>query len=61
MADITKDGKPSVLKIEYASGDEESVKNALNQSQTMGTVTMTDDTDVFLVPAPSADPRGHFA
>lgn len=28
------------------------------QSDAMGTVTITDTKDIFLVPSPSADPRG---
>jgi len=64
MADITKDAKPSemtVERFEYLSSDEEHSKDGLHQTQTMGTVTITDDKDIYLVPAPSADPRGKFA
>lgn len=60
MADTTKDAKPSevnVERFEYLSTDEES-KDGLHQSQTMGTVAITDDKDIYLIPAPSADPRG---
>lgn len=60
MADTTKDAKPSevnVERFECLSTDEES-KDELYQSQTMGTVAITDDKDIYLIPAPSADPRG---
>ncbi|KAF7455593.1 MFS general substrate transporter [Pyrenophora tritici-repentis] len=60
MTDITKDSKPSeatVERFEYLPSDEEYSKDGLRQTHTMGTVTITDDTDVYLVPSPSADPR----
>lgn len=60
MAQIKKDAKlldVNVERFEYLSSDEES-KNGLKKLQTMGTVTMTEDKDIYLVPAPSADPRG---
>lgn len=63
MAEITKDAKPfdvQVERFEYLSTDEES-KDGLQKLQTMGTVTITDDKDIYLVPAPSADPRGNSA
>lgn len=61
MAEITKDAKLAdvqVERFEYLSSDEES-KDGLQKLQTMGTVTITDDEDIYLVPAPSADPRGY--
>ncbi|EUC42415.1 hypothetical protein COCMIDRAFT_103556 [Bipolaris oryzae ATCC 44560] len=54
MADTTKDAKPlevNVERFECLSTDEES-KDGLYQSQTMGTVAITDDKDIYLVPAP---------
>jgi hypothetical protein len=63
MADNTKDLKSSemtVERFESLSTDEAQSKNALHQTQTMGTVTITDEVDIFLVPAPSADPRGKY-
>lgn len=63
MTVITKDAKSSqtaVERFEYLSTDEEQAKDGIHRSQAMGTVTITDDTDIYLVPAPSADPRGKF-
>jgi hypothetical protein len=61
MADESKDLKSSemvVERFESLSTDEAHSKNALHQTQTMGTVIITDEVDIYLVPAPSADPRG---
>lgn len=61
MAAITKDAKTSetaVERFEYLSSDEDQRKNGTFQTQAMGTVTITDEKDIYLVPAPSADPRG---
>jgi hypothetical protein len=61
MAENSKDVKSSemtVERFESLSTDEAHSKNALHKTQTMGTVTITDEVDIYLVPAPSADPRG---
>ena len=62
MGEIIKDMKPlqaAVERFEYLSADEEQTKkDGGHARQAMGTVTITDDEDVYLVPAPSADPRG---
>ena len=51
------DKKLAVEKFETLSEDEAQSKDTARH-QTMGTVTMTDSDEVFLVPSPSADPRG---
>ncbi|OAG03860.1 MFS general substrate transporter [Paraphaeosphaeria sporulosa] len=56
---ISKELKPmetTVQKFENVSDEEMSTK-AVPQGAAMGTVTITDMEDVFLIPAPSADPR----
>lgn len=63
MAAITKDAKTletAVERFEYLSSDEEQSKDGIRQTQAMGTVAITDDKDIYLVPIPSADPRGNF-
>lgn len=63
MTIVTKDAKSleaAVERFEYLSTDEEQKKDCIHQSQAMGTVAITDDEDIYLVPAPSADPRGDF-
>jgi len=40
---------------ETASGDD---LPAVTKSTTVGTVTISDSQDIFLIPSPSADPRG---
>lgn len=42
----------------YECVDDESGKGVHQESAAMGTVTITDTKEIFLVPAPSADPRG---
>ncbi|KAF3031576.1 hypothetical protein E8E12_000958 [Didymella heteroderae] len=46
----------TVEKFESLSHDESHRKGGI-QSDAMGTVTITDDTEIYLVPSPSADPR----
>jgi hypothetical protein len=48
----------TVERFESLSADESDGKNGLQQSETMGTVRFTEEQDIYLVPAPSADPRG---
>ena len=43
-----------VERYEVASDDLE----GLQKTTTMGTVTISDESEIILVPAPSADPRG---
>ena len=54
------DKTPAVEKFETLSQDEAQSKNVARH-QTMGTVTITDSNEVFLVPSPSADPRGTYS
>jgi hypothetical protein len=42
----------------YEVVDDESGKAVQQELAAMGTVTITDTKDIYLVPAPSADPRG---
>lgn len=46
-----------VEKFEYASDGEAATQKTV-QDAAMGTVTITDLDEIFLVPAPSADPQG---
>jgi hypothetical protein len=55
MAVDSKD--TTVEKFEYLSQDEAHSKGAA-QHDTMGTVTILHSSEVYLVPSPSADPRG---
>jgi hypothetical protein len=50
----------AVEKFESLSQDEAQSKHDA-RNQTMGTVTFTDSDEIFLVPSPSADPRGKVA
>jgi hypothetical protein len=52
-----KDAKATVEKFESLA-DAESYGKGIQKSSAMGTVTISDLNDIFLVPAPSADPRG---
>ncbi|EOA91110.1 uncharacterized protein SETTUDRAFT_101621 [Exserohilum turcica Et28A] len=55
MAAITKDAKTletAVERFEYLSSDEEQSKDGIRQTQAMGTVAITDDKDIYLVPIP---------
>lgn len=47
----------TVQKFEHVSDEDGPIK-AVPQPAAMGTVTITDLEDIFLIPAPSADPRG---
>lgn len=47
----------TVDKYEVAGSDDESPK-AVQEHAAVGTVQVTDDDEVFLIPSPSADPRG---
>lgn len=51
------DKKLAVEKFETLSEYEAQSKDAARH-QTMGTVTITESNEIFLVPSPSADPRG---
>ena len=51
-----------VERYEVASDGETGFVKPVQESAAMGTVTITDLDEIFLIPAPSADPRGmHFA
>lgn len=52
-----EDKKPKVEHNEDIS-DVETGKNTAQSSAAMGTVTLSDMADIFLIPTPSADPRG---
>ena len=45
----------TIERLEEADSD---VIKPVQTTDTMGTVTINDAEDIFLVPAPSADPRG---
>jgi hypothetical protein len=47
----------TVEKFETLSQDEAQSKGAAHHN-TMGTVTISDSAEIYLVPSPSADPRG---
>ena len=60
MLENMKEVKPletTVERYETVSDGEMSSK-VIQQPAAMGTVTITDQKDIFLIPAPSADPRG---
>jgi hypothetical protein len=60
MHDDRKDAKalePTVERFESLD-DDESPGKAAQLSSAMGTVTISDLDDIYLVPAPSADPQG---
>lgn len=61
LEDIKNSKAPElqVEKYEYASDGEAGPEKTIHESA-MGTVTITDSSEIFLVPAPSADPRGLF-
>lgn len=48
--------KAATEHFEFMSSEENG--KGIQQPETMGTVTFTDDSEIYLVPAPSADPRG---
>ncbi|KAL5115153.1 hypothetical protein ACEQ8H_006989 [Pleosporales sp. CAS-2024a] len=52
-----KSSEPMVERFESLSADEAHGKHGLHRTHTMGTVMINDDVDIYLVPAPSADPR----
>lgn len=61
MLDDTKDPKAMETKVEryeIASDSETGIVKPVEESGAMGTVTMTDLNEIFLIPSPSADPRG---
>jgi hypothetical protein len=57
MAHDRKDAKATVEKFESLA-DDESYGKGVQKPSAMGTVTISDLNDIYLVPAPSADPRG---
>ena len=64
MIDDIKDSKAMDTKVEryeVASDNETGFVKPVQESAAMGTVTITDLNEIFLIPVPSADPRGtHF-
>lgn len=54
----TKDMKTKVERFEVASDGETGFVKPVEEQAAMGTVTITDLNDLFLIPSPSADPRG---
>jgi hypothetical protein len=63
MLDNRKDAKylePTVEKFESID-DDESQGKTIQRPSAMGTVTISDLDDIYLVPAPSADPQGMFS
>lgn len=49
--------KVETIVHKYEVADEE-IQAVRQEPAAMGTVTISDTKDIFLVPAPSADPRG---
>lgn len=63
MLDNIKDSKAMETKVEryeVASDGETGIVKPVKESAAMGTVTITDLNEIFLIPAPSADPRGWY-
>ena len=61
MFDDIKDTKAMETKVEryeFASDGETGFVKPVEERATMGTVTITDLNELFLIPSPSADPRG---
>lgn len=61
MLDDIKDTKAMETKVEryeVASDNETGFVKPVEERATMGTVTITDLNELFLIPSPSADPRG---
>jgi hypothetical protein len=60
MLGETKDAKALEATVERfeSLNDDEMQGKGLTPSSAMGTVTITDLNEIYLVPAPSADPRG---
>src|SRR5690242_10235316 len=54
----TKAMETKVERYEVASDGETGIVKPVQESAAMGTVTITDLNEIFLIPAPSADPRG---
>lgn len=50
--------KTEVERYEVASDSETGIVKPVLTSAAMGTVTITDLEEIFLIPSPSADPRG---
>ncbi|KAJ4406537.1 hypothetical protein N0V91_004479 [Didymella pomorum] len=60
MLEDTKTSKAMETKVEryeVASDSETGIVKPVQESGAMGTVTMTDLSEIFLIPSPSADPR----
>jgi hypothetical protein len=55
---MASDKNIAVEHFESLSQDESQMKGAVPPG-TMGSVAITDSTDIYLVPSPSADPRGN--
>lgn len=61
MLDDNKNSKSMETKVEryeVVSDSETGIVKPVQESGAMGTVTMTDLNEIFLIPSPSADPRG---
>jgi hypothetical protein len=54
----SKTMKTEVERYEVASDNETGIVKPVPESAAMGTVTITDLDEIFLIPSPSADPRG---
>jgi predicted small secreted protein len=54
----TKAMETKVERYEFTSDAEAGFVKPVQETAAMGTVTITDLNEIFLVPAPSADPRG---
>lgn len=50
--------KTEVERYEVVSDAETGIVKPIQEPAAMGTVTITDLDDIFLIPAPSADPQG---
>jgi hypothetical protein len=61
MLDDTNSSKAIETKVEryeVASDSETGIMKPVPEPRAMGTVTMTDLNEIFLIPSPSVDPRG---
>jgi hypothetical protein len=56
-----KEMKTEVERYEVVSDAETGMAKPIQESAAMGTVTITDLDEIFLIPAPSADPQGLYS
>jgi hypothetical protein len=61
MVNNMKDPKAMETKVEryeVVTDTESGIVKSIQEPAAMGTVTITDLSEIFLIPSPSADPRG---